>query len=139
MEEKLQIETEKSRVIREKFKDQESRKDDINNDFEDRCVPPLIPILTQLLNEQQRNIDTVATTNGVLDDGETSEQRVQRIRDMLKDGEFDAVARYIIKLDACNLEMRKTMPIGEQVLYFKILLNSYLFDDYVSVLRLIII
>lgn len=135
VEEKLKIETEKSRVIREKFLEQEKQKDDINADYQARCVPALEPILTDLLNEQQRNIDSMAHTNGVANNtDEDSEQRVQRIRTLLKDGEFETVARYIIQLDACNLEMRKTMSVEDQVLYFKVLLNSYLFDDYVSVL-----
>lgn len=135
VEEKLHIETEKSRVIREKFLEQEKQKDDVNDDFQTRCVPALAPILEDLLNEQQRNIDAMVHTNGVAtDDDEDSEQRVQRIRTLLKDGEFQTVARYIIQLDACNLERRKTMPVDDQVLYFKVLLNSYLFDDYVSVL-----
>lgn len=133
MEEKLHIETEKSRVIREKFLEQEKQKEDINDDYQSRCAPALQPILEDLLNEQQKNIDNLVHTNGVAnDEDEDSEQRVQRIRTLLKDGEFDTVSRYIIKLDACNLETRKTMTVDEQVLYFKVLLNSYLFDDYVS-------
>lgn len=135
MEEKLKIETEKSRVIREKFLEQEKRKNDIDDDFQSRCVPALTPILEDLLNEQQKNIDTMVNANGVANDDEDSEQRVQRIRNLLKDGDFETVARYIIKLDVCNLEMRKTMPVADQVLYFKVLLHSYLFDDYVSVLH----
>lgn len=135
MEEKLQIEMEKSRVIREKFLEQEKSKDDVNADYQERCVPALEPILTDLLTEQQRNIENMVHTNGVANDAdEDSEQRVLRIRTLLKDGEFDTVARYIIQLDACNLETRKTMPVQEQLVYFKILLNSYLFDDFVSVL-----
>lgn len=135
MEEKLQIEMEKSRVIREKFLEQEKSKDDVNADYQERCVPALEPILTDLLTEQQRNIENMVHTNGVANDAdEDSEQRVLRIRTLLKDGEFDTVARYIIQLDACNLETRKTMPVQEQLVYFKILLNSYLFDDFVSLL-----
>lgn len=135
VEEKLHIETEKARVIREKFLEQEKRKDDVNDDYQSRCAPALQPILEDLLNEQQRNIDNMVHTNGVAnDDDDDSEQRVQRIRDLLKDGEFETVSRYIIQLDACNLEMRKTMTVDAQVLYFKVLLNSYLFDDYVSIL-----
>lgn len=134
MEEKLHIESEKSRLIREKFLEQEKQKDDINDDFQTRCVPALTPILEDLLNEQQKNIENGVHTNGVAThDDEDSEQRVQRIRTLLKDGEFETVAKYIIQLDACNLETRKTMSVDDQVLYFKVLLNSYLFDDYVSV------
>lgn len=136
VEEKLQIETEKSRVIREKFLEQEKRKDDVNDDYQIRCIPALEPILEELIKEQQRNITNGVHTNGVAtdDDDEDSEQRVQRIRTLLKDGDFQTVARYIIQLDACNLETRKTMSVEDQLLYFKVLLNSYLFDDYVSVL-----
>lgn len=135
VEEKLQIEMEKSRVVREKFLEQEKQKEDVNADFQERCVPALEPILRDLLNEQQRNIDNMVHTNGVANDAdEDSEQRVQRIRTLLKDGEFDTVSRYIIQLDACNLESRKALTVEEQLIYFKVLLNSYLFDDYVSVL-----
>lgn len=134
MEEKLRVETEKARIIREKFLDQEKKKDDVNEDFQNRCVPALAPILEDMLMEQQKNIDAMVCTNGVATDDEDSEQRIQRIRTLLKDGEFEAVARYIIQLDMCNLETRKTMSIEQQVLYFKVLLNSYLFNDYVSLI-----
>lgn len=133
MEEKLKIETEKSRVIREKLLEQEKLQTDVNEDFRTRCVPALTQLLTDILAEQQENIDKV-TTNGGLPEG-SPEERVQKVRDLLKTGDFDTLARYIVLLDGCNLETRKTMPINEQVLYFIVLLNSYLFDDYVSLFR----
>lgn len=130
VEENLRIETEKSRVIREKLVQQQQMQDEVNSDFHTRCAPALTQILTDLLSEQLENIDAI-TTNGM--DDETSEQRVQKVRDLLKSGDFETLAPYIVKLDACNLETRKTMPINEQVLYFIVLLNSYMFDDYVSI------
>lgn len=125
----MNVETEKARVIREKLLEQEKLQSEVNEDFRDRCATALTPILTDLLGDQLDNIDRV-TQNGVPDG--TPEERVQKVRDLLKNGEFDTVARYIVQLDAFNVEMRKTMPINEQVLYFIVLLNSYLFDDYVS-------
>lgn len=112
---------------------QESAQAAVNNDFRERCIPGLEPILIELLTEQQNRIDNVRT-NGV-HDVEESEQRVQRVRDLLKRGEFETLAHYIIRLDVCNEEKRESMPIKEQVLYFVVLLNSYLFDDYVSQLE----
>lgn len=132
MKEELAKEMEKSRVVREKQMEQEKTQDDVNEDFQNRCVPALIPILTDILEKSE-------TTNNGLSNGlpastseEDSRERVQRVRDLLKNGEFDTVAHYIVQLDVCNLEKRKEMPIISQVLYFRVLLNSYLFDDYVS-------
>lgn len=125
---------EKSRLIREKMAEQEKQEEAINEDFRMRCAPELTTYLTNVLEEQVTNIDNVIP-NGVSNENETSEQRVQRVRDLLKNGEFETVARYIIKLDEFNAETRKTMATNEQVMYFIVLLNSYLFDDYVSSLH----
>lgn len=131
MEEKLNAEMEKSRIIREKLMEQERTQEDVNNDFRDRCVPGLEPVLLEFLTEENNRIDNIMT-NGVHDDDESSEQRVEKIRDWLKRGEFEALAKYIVRLDVANKEKRETMPIKDQVLYFVVLLNSYLFNDYVS-------
>lgn len=130
MEDKLNRETEKSRIIREKQIEQERTQAEVISDFRDRCIPGLEPILTEILTEDMTRIDD-APTNG-LDPNETSEERVARIRNLLRRGDFDTVARYIVVLDECNRETRKGLPISEQILYFSVLLNSYLFDDYVS-------
>lgn len=130
MEEKLNKEMEKSRLIREKQMEQEKTQPDVIADYRDRCVPALEEILKEILTEEQNRIDNVQT-NG-LDPDETSEQRVQKIRNLLERGDFDTVARYIVVLDECNKETRSQLPIQEQVLYFVVLLNSYLFDDFVS-------
>lgn len=125
-------EMERSRVIREKLLEQEGRADEINNDFRDRCIPALNPIFREILMEELNQIDNV-TTNGLHYNGEeSSEDRINKIRDLLKKGQFDALANYIIELDRVNIEKRKTLPIDEQVIYFMVLVNSYLFDDYVS-------
>lgn len=123
-------ETEKSRIIREKQIEQERTQPEVIADFRDRCVPALEPLLKEILEEEQNRIDDVPT-NG-FDPDELSEQRVQKIRDLLKRGEFETVARYIVVLDECNKETRSRLPINEQILYFSVLLNSYLFDDFVS-------
>lgn len=132
MEEKLQRETEKSRIIREQQMEQERTQTDVIADFRDRCVPALEPLLKELLEEEQNRIDDVPT-NG-FDPDESSEERVKKIRDLLKRGEFETVVRYIVMLDECNRETRKRLPINDQILYYNVLLNSYLFDDFVSIL-----
>lgn len=131
LEEQLRIEQEKTRVIREKLAKQESMQIEMNEDFENRCVGPLTTILEKLLAERQAHMNAV-TTNGM--DTETSEQRVQKVRDLLKNGEFDTLALYIIKLDneAGHDEALRALPLNEQVMYFIVLLNSYMFDEFVS-------
>ena len=126
----MQKETEKSRIVREKQMEQERTQADVIADFRDRCVPALEPLLKEILEEDENRIDDVPT-NG-FDPDETSEERVKKIRDLLKRGEFETVVRYIVMLDECNRETRKRLPIQEQILYFNVLLNSYLFDDFVS-------
>lgn len=128
MEAKLNTEMEKSRILREKQMEQERTQNDVNDDYRDRCIPALQPILAEILTNQEKG---GVQTNG-FDEDESSEQRVQKVRDLLKSGEFDRVAHYIVQLDACNIEKRATMAVNEQVLYFVVLLNSYLFDDFVS-------
>lgn len=118
--------------------EQERTHTDVNDDFRERCVPSLEPILIEMLTEEQNRIDKVQT-NGTYDGDEDSEQRVQRVRDLLKLGEFETLARYIIRLDVGNKEKRETMQIEEQVLYFVVLLNSYLFDDYVSYIGFLLV
>lgn len=130
VEDKLNKETEKSRIIREKLLEQEQSTEGINKDFRDRCVPALEPIFTEMLSAEQNRIDNVVT-NGQSSE-ESSENRVKKIRDLLKRGEFDALANYLIELDRFNIEKRNALPIEEQVIYFMVLVNSYLFDDYVS-------
>lgn len=109
--------------------EQERTQADVIADFRDRCVPALEPLLKEVLEEDQNRID--APTNG-FDPDESSEERVKKIRDLLKRGEFETVVRYIVMLDECNRETRQRLPIQEQILYFNVLLNSYLFDDFVS-------
>lgn len=99
----------------------------MTDDFQTNFVPGVTPFLADFLSEEQ-NLTNGNHTN----EDEDAGQRVKKIRDLIKAAEFEAVARYIIKLDYCNIDQRRTMPVNDQVLYFIMLLNSYLFNDYVS-------
>lgn len=131
LEEKLNDEREKAHFIREKVIEQEKTSVELNQDFQTRCIPALKPIFDKILVEKQSR-NARRTTNGHL--SESSEDRINKIRDLLKRGEFETLADYIVRLDVVNDEKRKSMPISEQVLYFIVLLNTYLFDDFVSIL-----
>lgn len=115
-------------IIRKKRAEQEESREDIEHDFEHRCMGPLKEILDRLLSDEQNGI---APQNGI-DMDEDSEKRVERIRNLIKTGDFETVSRMIIYLDKGNLDARKEMPHDNQVLYFVVLLNSYLMDNYVS-------
>lgn len=69
--------------------------------------------------------------NGILNQDD-AEKRVQNIRNLLRDGNFEQACRTIITLDVCNKEVREKMPLQQQILFFIVLLNSYLYNDYVS-------
>lgn len=131
LEEQLRVAEEKSRVIREKQAKQDKEEAEMNEDFQSRCEGPLRTIFLKILEEQRESINA-ATTNGI-DDG-PSEQRVQKIRDLMKNGDFDTLARYIIKLDneTGHKEERSALQLNDQVFFFIILSRSYLFDDFVS-------
>lgn len=131
IEQKLEEETEKMDRIRAKRAKQERSKNDILSDYIDRCIPELDPILTGILNDEKQVKSLI--TSAKIDETE-SEQWVQQIRQFLKNGQFTDVALYIIKLDALvgQYDKWKTLRINEQVLYFVTLLQTYLFDDYVS-------
>lgn len=60
------------------------------------------------------------------------ENAVQRVRDHLKNMEIDELALLIITLDACNVEMRKSLSLEEQCIYFVYLITTYMFDNLVS-------
>lgn len=67
-------------------------------------------------------------------DNSSSDERVEKIRTYLKDGQFEEVARYIIQLDVLvgHQNEWKSLGVDEQILYFVTLLKTYLFNDYVS-------
>lgn len=90
------------------------------------CVPELDREIEEALKE---NI----VVNGNPLDEEPSEVRIARIRQLLNDGKYTELSRYIIRLDSCNIERRSAMSLVEQKMYFIVLVNSYLFDDFVSV------
>lgn len=100
-------------------------------DYSNRCEPRLVPILTEILSDAARTDSLIANCQ---DDQIDSDERIQNIRDMLKNGQFTDVAEYIIRLDAQvgHHDEWKSLEVKEQVLYFVMLLKSYLFDDLVS-------
>lgn len=128
VEKNLAMEINKMDIIRKKRMEQEEMREDIEHDFQHRCMDPLKEILNRLLNDEHNGI---APQNGI-DMEEDSEKRVERIRNLIKTGDFETVSRMIIYLDKGNLDARKEMPHEAQVMYFVILLNSYLMDNYVS-------
>lgn len=128
VEESLAMEREKMDLIRKKRNEQEERRADVDLDFEERCKEPLKEIIDRILQEE---VDGIATQNGHHTE-EDSHERVERIRRYLRTGEFEAVSRLVIHLDKGNYEERKQMPHEAQVLYFTVLLHSYLLNNYVS-------
>lgn len=114
-------------IIREKFNEQEEKRKDIEEDFQNRCVPELKVSLQRILAEEQAGTLSMNGQDHIEKDG-----HVKYIRKLLEDGNFESVSRAIIRLDEVNLEARKMMTIEQQTFYFIVLLNSYLFDDYVS-------
>lgn len=132
IQEKLNMEKKRMDVIREKSREQYRSHDETQSFYDDQCVPQLNDIFHSILSDEQR-------TNALLADGRNintseSSERVQAIRDLLKNGNLDQVAEYIIQLDGKvghELEWKK-MNVNEQILYFVTLLRTYLFDDFVS-------
>lgn len=121
---------EKAAIVREKYNSQEAKREHIDEDFQTRCVPELEVILEKLLTDEQAGVRM--NMNGIYDDQDDAEKRVQNIRNLLRDGDFEQACRTIIKLDVCNKEAREKMPLQQQILFLIVLLNSYLYDDYVS-------
>lgn len=132
IERKLNEETERGRVIREQIRDQYRNRNDIATDYDTRCFPRLHPIFRAILSdEKQMNAYSAAISK--VDDS-SSDERVEKIRTYLKDGQFEEVARYIIQLDVLvgHQNEWKSLGVDEQILYFVTLLKTYLFNDYVS-------
>lgn len=114
-----------------KYNEQEARREDIDEDFKTRCIPELEVVLEKILTDQQAGVQM--NMNGIYDDEDDAVKRVQNMRNLLRDGDFEQACRTIIKLDQCNKEAREKMPLEQQILFLIVLLNSYLYDDYVSV------
>ncbi|XP_031627006.1 condensin complex subunit 1-like [Contarinia nasturtii] len=131
IEQKLQKEVKEMNELQEKFRNQHRIAKDLVTDYDERCAPELEPILTSILSDDEQTKSL--TINDTLDET-NSEQRIEIIRKYLRNGHFDDVAAYIIKLDASagNYEKWKSLQTNEKVLYFNALLKSYLFDDYES-------
>lgn len=104
--------------------DQEKNREEIIRQFEEECKPALEPILRELL--------AIDCASDIDEDTVNKENVVERVRDHLMNKEYKEVAQLIIPLDYVNRETRRAMPIQNQCLYFLFLLNSYLFNDYVS-------
>ncbi|XP_055296680.1 condensin complex subunit 1-like [Sitodiplosis mosellana] len=129
IQQKLEEETNKMNLIQEKRRRQERTKHDTQADFMHRCKPELEQILMSILSDEKRTESLIA--NAKFDEAEP-QQRVQKIRQFLNNGQFLDVAPYIIQLDALvgHYEKWKPLRVVEQVIYFVMLLQSYLFDDY---------
>lgn len=130
-EEKLKQEEEKLQIIQDKSREQYRNQKDMLDDYYGRCVPELEPIFTNILsNSEQINSLLIS---GKIEETE-SHERVEKVRQYLKDGHFTDVAKYIIQLDALcdNQNNLIDLQVNEQVLFFIALLKTYLFDDFVS-------
>lgn len=130
IQKKLDETVEKRKIILDKYNEQEAKREDIDEDFKTRCIPEFEVILEKLLTDEQAGVQM--NMNGIYDDQEDAEKRVQNIRNLLRDGDFEQACRTIIKLDLCNKEAREKMPLQQQIIFLIVLLNSYLYDDYVS-------
>lgn len=128
---RLEQEKSKEDAIKEKRRTQERAKDDIQSDYINRCRPELQRILFDLLSDDKKTEQLI--TNAKIDEDD-AEDRIQKIREFLTNGQFDDVSLYIIQLDALvgHHGEWKSLRVVEQVLYFVTLLHSYLFDDYVN-------
>lgn len=115
--------------IRDRYRNQTEK--ELAIDYSNRCEPQLVPILTEILKNAARTDTLIANRR---EEEIDSSERIQTIRDMLKNGLFTDVAEYIIRLDAQvgHHDEWKSLKVKEQVLYFVMLLKSYLFDDFVS-------
>lgn len=118
--------------IREKAREQYRNHDDTQLFYDEQCAPQLDEIFRSILSDEQRT-NTLLAGGKNIDTTESSE-RVQTIRDDLKNRNFDQVAQYIIQLDGKvgHELVWRSMNINEQALYFVTLLKTYLFDDFVS-------
>lgn len=133
---RLEEEKSKEEAIKEKRRKQERAKNDIQLDYMDRCRPELQRILFDILSDEIKTEQLIA--NAKIDEND-AEERIQKIREFLTNGQFDEVSLYIIQLDALvgHHGDWKSLRVVEQVLYFVTLLHSYLFDNYViSILTL---
>lgn len=131
IEKKLNEEKEKAHAIREKSREQFRNQTDIVKDYHTRCVPHLDTIFTAILSNEQQTTALIAGSNCVVN--VQSDERVQQIRQYLKNGKFEEVAQYVIQLDALvgHQNEWRSLAVNEQIFYFVTLLQTYLFDDYV--------
>lgn len=100
--------------------------------YDNNCAPKLEEIFKTILkNEQLMNALLAEGKNA---DATEPNERIQAIRDNLKEENFNHVAEYIIKLHGMvdHGDQWKSMNVDEQAIYFVTLLKTYLFDDFVS-------
>lgn len=128
LEAKLQEEEANLDVIKQKVQDQMKHRAEVIEKFQEEYKPKLLPFLQDLL-KQDAEEQIVPNDESQTD----TENAVVQVRDLIKSEAFEEVAKLIIPLDACNREKRMLLPIHEQCEYFLFLLNSYLFEDYVSI------
>lgn len=134
IEEKLKVENEKLHQIRDESNCYARTIAPLIEDYQDRCAPQLGAILTTILSDAPQMERLLAVENRI-DQDLSPEQRVHKVRLLLQSENFDETAQYIIQLEALvdHAEHRnnwKSMDIEDQVLYFLLLLKSYLVDNY---------
>lgn len=131
IERKLEKEITKMKEIEDNLRKQERSKDDMLADYMHRCVPELDSILTDILSDDKQVQSLIENPKN---DEKESTQRIQKIRYFLNEGKFTDAALYVIQLDALvdNYNTWKEMQVKGKVLYFVTLLETYLFDDFVS-------
>lgn len=132
IDEKLTAEKEKMQSIREKSREQCRNRNKISSDFDERCVPDLYTIFTDILTDKNQT-DSLMMSDKMNEI--ESYEHIEKIRQYLRNGDFIDVAKYIIQVDALcdNHNVWELLPIDQQVAYFLRLLKSYLFDDFVSI------
>lgn len=107
--------------------EQDKKREEIMENFEAEIKPNLENALRELLQQDAGGKLLVDKSLNI-----EYENAVQRVRDHLKNMEIDELALLIITLDSCNVEMRKSLSLEEQCIYFVYLITTYMFDNLVS-------
>lgn len=129
LEAQLEAETATFEALNAKKLEQDKNRDETMQNFEAEVKPQLQTALQELL---QKDADGQLVLEQSLN--LEHDNAVQRVRDHLKNMEIDELALLIMTLDACNIEMRKTLSLEEQCIYFIYLITTYMFDNLVSLL-----
>lgn len=125
----MEAETASFEALNAKKLEQDKNRDEIMRDFEADIKPQLQTALQDLLRQDAEGKLLLDKSMHL-----EYENAVQRVREHLKNMEIDELALLIITLDVCNNEMRKTLSLEEQCIYFVYLITTYMFDNLVSLL-----